>query len=251
MSTITRVLGRAANAPLRPLGLELKRLAAWSDDTRGFLPFEATLAAAAAAGQSVSDYVDVTYNRAHATPESVERMAELGAFAGRIDRICEIGPGSGRYLDLVKKRCQPSYYEIYETADDWAGWLVERHGVQRQPCDGLSLSATPAASIDLVMAHKVFPSVPTLVTIRYLIEMARVVRPGGKLLFDVVTEKCLDAATIDRWLSSGKGYDHFPTATQESVMLDVLGRRGVSPSGRFIYPMEPGTTECFLFVKAQ
>src|SRR5262249_54603549 len=145
----------------------------------------------------------------------------------------------------------PSYYEIYETADDWADWLVERHGVQRQPCDGLSLSATPAASIDLVMAHKVFPSVPTLVTIRYLIEMARVLRPGGKLLFDVVTERCLDVATIDRWMASGKGYNHYPTGTPESVVLDVLGRGGLSLRGRFVYPMEPGTTECMLFVKPQ
>jgi len=43
-------------------------------------------------------------------------MKKLGVFDGEIERVCEIGPGTGRYLDKVLKLAKPTYCEIYETA---------------------------------------------------------------------------------------------------------------------------------------
>ncbi len=251
MKKAVRSVGRAFNALLGPLGLVLKRVDSWSDDTRSFIPFEETLAAARAAGQSVGDFIDARYNHPGATQHAVEQMQELGAFRGRIETVCEIGPGSGRYLEKVVRLCHPTRYEIYETAQDWAAWLVATHGVVRQPCDGRSLRATPDASMDLVHAHKVFPATPTLVSCHYIQEMARVVKPGGKVVFDAVTERCLDGPTLDRWLSSDVSHGGYPAALPSGVILEMLSLRRVERVGSFLCPMEPGVTECMVFIKQE
>lgn len=39
---------------------------------------------------------------------------------------------------------------------------------------------------------------PLVMTVGYLREMARVVRPGGVVAFDVVTENCMDETVTER-----------------------------------------------------
>jgi SAM-dependent methyltransferase len=235
------------NRGLRPTGLELRRVGSWHEDTRAFIPFTATLAAAQAAGLSVPDYIDRAYNLPGATEMAVEKMRELGAFEGRTDRICEIGPGSGRYLTRIRAICQPSHYEIYETAPDWAEWLVEQHGVVLQATDGRTLAATPSRSVDLVHAQKVFEAVPTVTALGYLCEMARVVRAGGRIVFDAMTEGCLDPLALERWCSAGALHGIYPAALPRAVVLEVLESRGLRLRGSFFLPMKPGSIECFVF----
>ena len=134
------------------------------------------ISAAAAAGLSVGDYVDVTYNVAGATQGTIDGMSGLGVFSAPVETVLEIGPGSGRYLEKVVRKCAPARYEIYETAQAWADYLERRHRVVRQPASGSSLSDTADASIDLVHAHKVFVCTPFLITCRYWLEMLRVAR---------------------------------------------------------------------------
>jgi hypothetical protein len=176
-------------------------------------------------------------------------MARLGIFKDKIERVCEIGPGSGRYLEKILKICNPKYYEIYETANEWEKWLVQKYNVIPFPTDGRSLSHTPSQSIDLVQAHKVLPGQPSLWICQYFLEMARVVRDGGKVVFDIVTEECLDDITLETWIRSGAGYQHYPCLMPKQYAIDLFCKQGFSFVGSFFIPMEPGKTECMVFAK--
>jgi hypothetical protein len=176
-------------------------------------------------------------------------MTELGVFSHLIERVCEIGPGSGRYLDKTMAACRPAYYEIYETATDWRSWLVKKYHVKAQPTDGVSLAQTPTGSMDLVHSHKVFAGLPFLAILKYFSEMARVARPGGHIVFDVVTEDCFDADVMQSWLSSGVTWANCLIPKQ--LACEFFAARGFSLAGCFLVPMKPGVTQYFVFSKAQ
>lgn len=214
-----------------------------------FIPLRETLAGAKAAGMSVGDYIERNRNTG-ATQETIDRIAQLGVFQNEIARVCEIGPGSGRYLERVAKACRPGYYEIYETARDWSDWLVKAYGVTPQPCDGTSLSPTPSQSIDLVHAHKVFVGLPFLITCHYLNEMVRVARDGGWIIFDVLTEDCMDEKSMAAWLAVRPGtWEWTPTLVPKPFLIPYLGRHGAQLAGSFFISLWPGKTEVFVFRK--
>ncbi len=220
-------------------------------DYRNYIPFQSTLKAATEAGLSVGDYIDSYTNVKGTTQKTLIHMKELGVFDDRIERFCEIGPGTGRYLEKVIQISQPDYCEIYETAKDWEAWLVQKYNVIAQPADGTSLAKTPSNSIDLIQAHKVLSGQPTLVICSYLGEMTRVVRERGKVVFDVVTEDCMDDETLHKWWASGWGYQHYPCMMPKRFVIDFFKKRNFSLGGSFILPMKPGKTECFVFIKAK
>ena len=146
--------------------------------------------------------------------------------------MCEIGAGSGRFAEEVIAALHPDRYEVYETARDWLPWLSRLPGAVIQKCDGRTLSQTPDGSIDLVHAHKVFVYIEFCITAGYLEEMARVVRPGSVVAFDIVTEECLEDEGVRR-------YEHgFGTAAHRvRVQMGAdspaqLGRRVLRPRRR-------------------
>ncbi|GIK40329.1 MAG: hypothetical protein BroJett011_41620 [Chloroflexota bacterium] len=241
--------GRVVNASLGMVNLKLVQRNNPYTDYRDYIPFEETLAGANEAGLSVGDYIDVRHNKPGATQETIDQMAALGVFRNKIERVCEIGPGSGRYLDKTLQACNPAYYEIYETAGEWEKWLVQKYKVTSHPTDGKSLAYTPSCSIDLVQAHKVLPGQPSLTICRYFVEMARVVRDGGKVVFDVVTEDCLDNATLEQWFVADGGYQHYPCLMPKQYTIDFFCERHFSFDGSFLVPMAPGKTECLVFTK--
>ena len=251
---MTSTLGyarRGLNSLLNRVGFELGRVDHrhnW-DDYGTFIPFHDTLNKAAAAGLSVSDYIEKRHNRSGATEETLEGMAAAGVFEADVEAVCEIGPGSGRYLFRTQERCHPKHYEIYETATDWAQWLETAYGVKVRPTDGRTLSATPDQSIDLIQAHKVFTGTPTLASISYMREMARVVRSGGSAVFDILTEGCLDPETVDAWLGFYSKLRIYPAIMPKQFVIDVLQERGLSFQDSFFVDMRPGRTECMIFKK--
>ena len=243
---------RSVNAALRRAGVQLVRSSHREfEDYKDFIPFEKTIAGARAKGLSVADYVDVEHNQAGATQQHFDRLMELGAIHAGIRRVCEIGPGSGRYLQRVIAACRPERYEIYETAEPWRNYLVSTYPVVAQPTDGTSLAATATGSVDLVHAHKVFPGIPFLVTYRYFEEVARVAAPGCKVVFDIVTEGCMDDTTVARWLDSGAGYQDYPNMMPRQYVVDLFARRGFTADGSVMVPMRPGVTECLVFTRAR
>ncbi|MFI6938023.1 methyltransferase domain-containing protein [Streptomyces sp. NPDC050418] len=237
---------------MRRTGFDLVR----STDSRGgvddFIPYEATMRAARAAGLSVGDYIDEVMNGTPgATRSTIDQLRALGVFAAAPGTVLEIGPGSGRYLDLTLKECAPSRYEIYETAGPWAEHLVAEYGVVARPAEGYSLAPTPDASIDLVLAHKVFNTLTFLGSTRYFFEMARVVRPGGRIVFDVMTESCLDPETMRAWATKGgTGHDSYPAAMPRTACVDLFATLGCVLEAGFRAPMGVASTEVLVFVKS-
>ena len=213
------------------------------------MPFEATLQGAARAGQRVGDYIEAQHDCPGSSQATIDWMSHLGVFARPIERVCEIGPGSGRYLEKTLALCPAAHYQIYETAEPWAEWLVRTYDVVRRPVLEATLAATDSDSIDLVQAHKVFVVTPSLYTCSYLREMARVVRHGGHVVFDVVTEQCFDSGTLDRWLSRPLRHHIYPAMMPRQFVIDLLGERGLELRGTFIGSMSPGVTECMVFAR--
>jgi hypothetical protein len=239
-----RQLLNSANKILNRAGFELIKKGREFQD---YIPFKYTLQEAEKAGLSLSDYIDNNYNVPGTTQLTIDKMNELGVFNHEIHRICEIGPGSGRYLEKVKTICDPEYYEIYETSRSWKEWLVEKYNVTAQPTDGASLASTPSKSIDLVHTHKVLYGNSILTIFRYFMEMARVTKDGGFLVFDLLTAECMNNEILNKWVESG--VDHAHSMTPRSVALDYFSGQGFRHCGSFIVPMAPGVTEYFVFKK--
>jgi hypothetical protein len=247
---MTSVIRTAVKRSFSRVGIEIRRTGThdWGDTTQ-FIPFESTLKAAREAGISVGDYIDAVMNKIPgATQTTIDGMRSLGVFAGKISTVVEIGPGSGRYLEKTIQACSPERYEIYETAEPWALYVEKTYGAVRQPTDGATLSATLSASADLVHAHKVFSSVNLVPTLGYWREMARVARPGGFVVFDVVTEACLSAEIIDRWIDSPRS-GAYPAAMPRMACINYFQTQGFDLVGSFLAPMGPGVTEIFVFRK--
>jgi hypothetical protein len=246
---LLRTARRAAKFVLAKVNLKLERVNAWSEDDRCYLPFKSTVAAAKAMGVGVGDYIEARFDVPGVAMETLARMREFGVFASPVHDVCEIGPGSGRYLRETIRMCQPASYEIYETSPQWAEWLVREYKVVLRPTDGRSLASTPSGSIDLIHAHKVFPVISFLSSCRYLQEMARVVRVGGKVVFDVMTEDCINPAVLDKWLESGIRYHHYPNAVPKRVVTDLLAELRLRCDGEFQVSMSPGVTQYFVATK--
>ena len=195
--------GKAVNSTLRPLGVQVISGRSTNPNNpavKTFIPAQKTLTAAKQSGLSVGDYIDKTFAEPGVTAATVKEMLDLSGLQSQVSRVCEIGPGSGRYMEKVVECLHPDAYEIYETADDWLPYLRTFPTALVRPCDGRTLSSTATASVDLVHAQKVFVYLDFWTTANYFDEMARVVRPGGTVAFDVVTEDCLDeAASSTRW----------------------------------------------------
>jgi hypothetical protein len=245
---IKQTVRKGANSFLHPFGLELVKRHSW-DNPRTYIPFDDTINRAKEAGLSVGDYIDATYQEPGATQTTIDQMTAFGVYDPRIERVCEIGPGSGRYLEKTLQVCRPDYYEFYETSNDWAQWLVQNYHVIHQATDGISLAATPDASIDLVQAHRVFSYVPFFTAVSYYFEMMRVVRDGGKIVFDILTEECMDLANLEKWLAAGFYNSPYPSFMSKRFTLDIFEERGFTLVGNFNIINKPGVTEYFIFTR--
>jgi SAM-dependent methyltransferase len=206
-----------------------------------FLSARRTVAAARRAGLSVEDYIDRYSAAPGATAETVEALLRLADLGDHVARVCEVGPGTGRYTARLIAALRP---DVYETARDWLPRLRELPNVITQPADGHTLRETSTASVDLVHAHKVFVYLPLVITIGYLEEMARVVRPGGIVAFDIVTDNCLDEPTTKAWVSSGATLYGMISRTWT---VDLLARRHLSLVGSHFVPLSEGRTELLVF----
>lgn len=241
----------ALDLAMAPLGLEVRRREHDFSDTRNFIPFHSTLQAAERAGLSIGDYIDSVLNKTPgATQATIDGMRALGVFARPVDSVVEIGSGSGRYVEKTIAACAPKRYEIYETSKVWADYVGSKYGVVVRPTDGKTLSSTSAGGTDLVQAHKVFSGIPSLPTWIYWTEMSRVCRKGGHVVFDILTEACLDLGTLEKWVNSGIENGAYPAAMPRSLALDYFSDRGFDIAGTFLVPMGLGrTTEVFVFRK--
>jgi hypothetical protein len=256
-STMTAVWNRLISrnrrivAEVRRRGVSLVKMRAhdWSN-VANFIPFETTIKAAHDAGLSVGDYIDTVMSKTPgATRLTIDNLVSLGVYSGVINWVVEIGPGSGRYVEKTLSVCSPSRYELYETAAKWGSYVAKKFNVLLQPTDGHSLTTTPSESADIVQAFKVFTTIPFSKTSQYWLEMVRVTRPGGWVVFDAVTERCLDTKTVEIWANAAIDHGSYPALLPRSVVLNYFKERGFGCLGSFIAPMSPGTCETFAFRK--
>lgn len=247
-TTLKNMVKSGIDLLLSPFDVKLARRYNW-EDQRQYLPFKKTIAEAKKSGLSLGDYIDMTYDVPGSSQKTIEEMEARGVFTDQILRVCEIGPGSGRYLEKLINICHPAHYEIYETAAHWGEYLANKFHVLYQKTDGMSLAATPSNSVDLVHAHKVFPATRFLTTISYYNEMARVVREGGKVVFDIVTEECMKMDIIIKWLSRGAASWPFPNIMPKQFTLSIFQQKGLRYLGGFHATLEPGITEYLIFAK--
>jgi hypothetical protein len=245
MTVKTFAAGRV-NKALRPFGVQVVHGFSNDPAIKPFLSARKTRAAARRAGLTVCDYVDMYSAEPGATAATVQAMLRLAELSAPVARVCEIGPGTGRYAELVIAATQPVVYEAYETATDWLPHLREIPEITLLPTDGHSLAHTGSGTVDLVHAHKVFVYLPLVITVGYLKEMARVVKPGGAVAFDIVTEKCMDEAVTENWVAQGATiYSMVP----RQWTIDLLDRRGLTLAGSAFAPLSGGRTELLVFRK--
>jgi hypothetical protein len=168
------------------------------------------VSAAEREGLSVCDYVENLWDQQGDTQRVIDQMAPYGLFDARNPFVVEIGAGTGRYLEKVLIKCEPARYESYETARDWAEWLQSKYpNVAQHDADGVSLKQTATHSVDILHAHGVFVYLPFLVAYRFWIEMWRVVKRRGWVVFDIYSEDCMDEQTVKKWLASEHNYPCF------------------------------------------
>jgi SAM-dependent methyltransferase len=207
---VKKLVKAMANRVLASRGLAIGPM---NDDqaagNKQYIDATATVAAAQREGLSVCDYVEKLWNQQGDTDRVIEKLKASGIFAGSRPSILEIGPGTGRYLERVLQQCEPTRYECYEIATDWARWLSTKYPVVTLDTDGVSLKQTPNDSIDLLLAHGVFVCLPFLSAWAYWKEMWRVVKANGWIAFDLYTEGCMEEETVEKWLASSHSYPSF------------------------------------------
>jgi hypothetical protein len=252
IGTAKNLLRKGARRTLQNLGFDIVRTEKkghdWSD-VRQFIPLKETLAGAEAAKLSVGEYIDTKHNVPGATQGTHDRLIEIGVFKEPIERVCEIGPGSGRFLEKTLQTCKPAHFEIYETSEEWSGYLAKTYPVVVRTGDGTTLAQTPSNSIDLVQAHKVFVCLLFLNTCSYFTEIVRVTRPGAWVVFDVMTENCMDNTNVPLWLKTGINTRTYPAIIPRNFVINFFEGYGVKFISSFLVPMKPGKTECMVFRK--
>lgn len=217
----------------------------------GYIPFEAARDAAARDGIDIGDWIDKHYSHPGATAEAVQAMRTAGALDHRGGTVCEIGAGSGRYLRRVSSICMPRRYEVYETATKWRAHLARTYpSVIAHEVDGKTLAHTQDRSVDLVHAHKVFAGLTTLVAISYMREMARVVVPGGFVVFDALTESTFENGGFEAWSMPGKSYDTFPTMMPRQFLIETMEHGGCKLVSTYEVTIEPTKGTGFVFRKS-
>jgi hypothetical protein len=232
------------NCLLRPAGIEILRRGSSHPHIRRYVSAKKTLNAATKQGISVCDYLESIWHEAGNTQKVIDHMQKLGVFDEPISSICEIGSGSGKFLEKTIARCRPSHYESYEPDVDWASWLAREYGVVSQSCDGYSLAHTSTSSVDLVHAHGVFVYLPFLTTYRYFHEMARVASEGGHIVFDILSEDCLDEVSVYEWLRAEQNY---PCILPHRYVLDIFDNFGFCLCGEFLSQLGSGRSRYMVF----
>jgi SAM-dependent methyltransferase len=108
----------------------------------------------------------------------------IGPFFGTCQVLLEIGPGGGRFTDVLLPRCQRLI--AVDTSANMLELLQQRFaGDQRlelQLGDGQGLQQVADESVDGAFSYGVFVHLQHWDIYNYLVELHRVLRPGGKAL---------------------------------------------------------------------
>jgi phospholipid N-methyltransferase len=184
-----------------------------------------TIAAAQAAGLSVSEYVERLWKEEGNTAAITANLVRWGAISSSIKNVVEIGPGTGRYIEQTLKHCSPKLYQVYEIDDDWLSWIAKTYPVEPCSADGQSLKSTKSNSVDLIQAYGVFVYLPFMITYRYFKEIIRVAAPGAFVVFNIISERCLEPHTVEKWIDANHNFPCFLSTAYVRQMFENKGFR--------------------------
>jgi phospholipid N-methyltransferase len=210
----------------------------------GYISAKETVKSAQNRGLSICDYVEKMWNQVGETQKVIDNMEKFGAFQNANQTVCEIGAGTGRYMEKVITICAPKRYESYETASDWAEWLEKEYEIISLESDGFSLKSTVENSIDLIHSHGVFVYLPFFDSLRYFKEIDRVASKNAIIVFDCITEDCLDEVSLNKWLKSDY---NFPRILPEKYIFDFFPNNQYKLIGNFFTPYGQGKSKYFVF----
>jgi SAM-dependent methyltransferase len=203
----------------------------------GYLDAATTVKAAREAGLSVCEYLetrDSDPRKLGRRDRIIDRMKQWNVF--RNDRICEIGAGTGMYLEKTIAVARPEFYEVYETNPGWFEHLRENYAsdgscaIMMRTADGCSLRDTSSDSCDLVHAHGVFVYLPILQTFEYIKESARVCKSGGHIVFDCFLDTSFSLADILKWHETQW---RFPVVIPERLLEEYAALYSLQLVGKF------------------
>lgn len=221
--------------------IEVKKKAAG-----GYINAQETIQQSNRLGLSVADYCEQIWNEKGLSQSIMEKIAEYGALSTPNPYVVEIGAGTGLFLSKCLVKCSPSRYDVYETAEDWCEYLRNNYPVAVHKANGYSLDQTLPDIVDLVHAHAVFVYLPTLISWRYLNECVRVIRQGGYLVFDCVTEDCLTGDNAKCWFDAGELY---PVLLSKSWIIPKLQNAHFDFVTSFYRKLGSGQSEYLVFKK--
>ncbi|MEO6525510.1 MAG: methyltransferase domain-containing protein [Gemmatimonadaceae bacterium] len=247
MMPATALLERAINGMLAPLGVKVVRRGGPPTIGGRAMSDEAVIEQARSRGISPGALLEEMFGKTGRATEIMRRMTACGALSSRVRRVCEIGPGSGLYVEETLEAAPVSSYEIYEIALVRAQYLASAYPVTMQPTDGESLRATPDRTIDLVQAHGVFVTLDFLTSCSYFREIDRVMAPGGHVVFDIMSEECLDDAALESWLQTRLRY---PSFHPKHYVVRFFTTRGYTLIDEFNVPLLVHGSSRYLIFRA-
>jgi SAM-dependent methyltransferase len=119
--------------------------------------------------------LDMLLGKLDATLDPADEVVEIGCGAGRMSRAI-----AGRVAQLTALDVSPRMLEIAREENPQLAnvrWVLG---------DGTTLEGIPDASADVCLSHIVFQHLPDpRLTLGYVREMGRVLRPGGRALFQI------------------------------------------------------------------
>ena len=175
-----------------------------------------------------------------------ETVLEIGCGIGRLTRVLAARAARVLALDVsaeMLRRAREANPELGNV--EWV------HG------DGESLAAIGEASVDAVVSLVVFQHIPDpRVTLAYVTEMGRVLRPGGWTAFQVSNDPAVHerSRSLRQRLASAagrapRGQDH-PAWLGSSVELDALEAAAAAGGLEVAKVANPGTQFCLVRLQA-
>lgn len=191
MPTILGVTKRAADLALRPLGLETK-LRRIDEKAEGFPGY---LAEAREAGMDVNDWEEEKLGWLKPLP-ILEQV--LFPYLRPDSRVCEIGPGTGRWSRHIADRVPRGEVHLV----DHSPWMVSflrryfaaRPHVQAHLGTGFVLPFQRDSWLDVVFATGTFVALKLGVIYQYAHDFQRVLTPGGHVVLDYI-----DPTSAEGW----------------------------------------------------
>ena len=179
-------------------------------------------------GLDVEDGADV--------PRHLDRMV-FEPFLGEPNVIVEIGPGGGRFTEILLPKCR--LLHAIDTSphmiESLRARFGENHGVTYHVANGRGLGMLPDGSADAAFSYGVFVHLQHWDIFNYLREVQRVLRPGGKAViqhsntFSELGWKRF-RAEVPRQLNRHKLPKTFVVNSPE-LMAELIRRAGLEPVG--------------------